>query len=74
MASHQMKRRVQRNKTGQSAKRKSKFGLLFDIIVHYTIVLHYRDRLDKEMPKLQEPETPNFQGSNKFALLNDDSD
>lgn len=31
-----------------------------------------RDRPEKEMPKMQEPEPPNFQASNKFAVLPDD--
>ncbi|XP_050296264.1 eukaryotic translation initiation factor 4B [Anthonomus grandis grandis] len=34
-----------------------------------------KDRPEKDMPKFQEPEAPNFQGSNKFAaLLGDDED
>ncbi|XP_066259409.1 eukaryotic translation initiation factor 4B-like [Euwallacea similis] len=33
-----------------------------------------RERPEKEMPKFQEPEVPNFQASNKFALLDDDDD
>ncbi|CAG9764560.1 unnamed protein product [Ceutorhynchus assimilis] len=32
------------------------------------------DRSEKELPKFQEAEPPNFQGSNKFALLDDASD
>lgn len=33
-----------------------------------------RDRHDKEMPKLTEPEPPNFTANNKFAYLPTDSD
>lgn len=33
-----------------------------------------RDNHDREMPKLKEPEPPNFAASNKFAFLQAESD
>lgn len=61
-----------RSRKNQNEKRKGNNFISFLFLI--LVSLCFRDRPEKDMPKFQEPEVPNFQASNKFALLDDASE